>query len=102
MVVDNTGPVVKSHTIKKAGKSVTLKMTVSDELSAIGKVEYTIDSDANWMGVVPDDLVYDTTNEDFTIVADKLAVGQHVIALKLADDVGNTTYKTFEVNIEEK
>jgi len=102
VVVDNTGPVVKSYTIKKAGKSVTLKMTVSDELSAIGKVEYTVDSDANWMGVVPDDLVYDTTSEDFTIVAEKLATGQHVIALKLADDVGNTTYKTFDVTIEEK
>ncbi|MCJ7728614.1 MAG: PQQ-binding-like beta-propeller repeat protein [Sedimentisphaerales bacterium] len=102
VVVDNTGPVVKSHTIRKSGKSVTLKMTVSDELSAIGKVEYTIDSDANWIGVVPDDLVYDTTSEDFAIVADKLAAGQHVIALKLADDVDNTTYKTFEVTIEEK
>ena len=102
VVVDNTGPVVKSHTIEKAGKTVTLKMNVDDELSAIGKVEYTVDSDANWMGVVPDDLVYDTTSEDFTILADKLAAGQHVIALRLADDVGNTTYKTFDINIEDK
>ena len=102
VVVDNTGPVIKGHTIAKSGRTVTLKMNVSDELSAIGKVEYTVDSDANWMGVVPDDLVYDTTSEDFTIVADKLAVGQHVIALKLADDVGNTTYKTFDITIEEK
>ncbi len=100
VVVDNTGPVVKSHTIKKADKAVTLRMTVSDELSAIGKVEYTVDSDANWMGVVPDDLVYDTTSEDFTILAENLAHGEHVIALRLADDVGNTTYKTFEVDIK--
>ncbi len=102
VVVDNTGPVIENHTIKKTGKSVMLKMTVSDELSAIGKIEYTIDSDANWMGVVPDDLVYDTTSENFTIVAGKLAPGPHVIALKLADDVGNTTYKTFDVTVEEK
>jgi hypothetical protein len=100
VVVDNTGPVVKSHTIKKTDKTVTLKMNVDDELSAIGKVEYTVDSDANWMGVVPDDLVYDTTSEDFTILVEKLTAGQHVIALRLADDVGNTTYKTFDVNIE--
>jgi hypothetical protein len=77
-------------------------MTVTDELSAIGKVEYTVDSDANWMGVVPDDLVYDTTSENFTILTEKLALGQHVIALRLADDVGNTTYKTFDINIEKK
>jgi hypothetical protein len=102
VVVDNTGPVITKHTFEKSGRNVTLKMTVSDELSAIGKVEYTVDSDANWMGALPVDLVYDTTSEDFTIVVDKLSAGQHVIALKLADDVGNTTCKTFEVNIEEK
>jgi hypothetical protein len=79
-----------------------LKMTVSDEFSAIGKVEYTIDSDANWLGVVPDDLVYDTTTEDFTIIADNLSPGQHVIALRLADDVGNTTYKSYDFVIEKK
>jgi hypothetical protein len=102
VVVDNTAPAVTKHKLEKAGKTLTLKLRVSDELSAIGKVEYTIDSDANWMGVIPDDLVYDTTSEDFTIVADKLSAGQHVIALRMADAVGNTTYKTYEVNIEEK
>jgi hypothetical protein len=81
---------------------VTLKMTVTDELSAIGKVEYTVDSDANWMGVVPDDLVYDTTTEDFTIIVENLTPGQHVIALRLADDVGNTTYKSYDFVIEKK
>jgi hypothetical protein len=54
------------------------------------------------MGVVPDDLVYDTTSENFTILTEKLTLGQHVIALRLADDVGNTTYKTFDITIEEK
>jgi hypothetical protein len=77
-------------------------MTVSDELSAIGKVEYTVDSDANWIGVVPDDLIYDTTSEDFTIVVEKLSAGKHIISFKLADAVANTTYKTYEVNIDEK
>jgi hypothetical protein len=102
VVVDNTGPAVTKYKLEKAGKNVTLKLTVTDELSAIGKVEYTIDSDANWMGVIPDDLVYDTTSEDFTIVAEKLSAGQHVIALRMADAVGNATYKSYEVNIEEK
>jgi hypothetical protein len=102
VVVDNTGPVIKSHTIDKKGKAIMLKMTVTDELSAIGKVEFTVDSDANWMGVVPDDLVYDTTSEDFTILVENLSAGQHVIALRLADDVGNMTYKTFDITIEEK
>jgi hypothetical protein len=102
VVVDNTGPVVVKYKLEKAGKNVTIKVTVNDELSAIGKVEYTVDSDANWIGIVPDDLIYDTTSEDFTILVEKLSAGQHIISLKLADAVGNTTYKTYEVNIEDK
>ncbi len=102
VVVDNTGPVVVKYKLEKAGKKITMKFTVNDELSAIGKVEYTVDSDANWIGIVPDDLIYDTTSEDFTILVEKLSAGQHIISLKLADAVGNTTYKTYEINIEDK
>lgn len=102
VVVDNTGPVVVKYKLEKAGKKITMRFTVNDELSAIGKVEYTVDSDANWIGIVPDDLIYDTTSEDFTIVVEKLTSGQHIISLKLADAVGNTAYKTYEINIEEK
>jgi outer membrane protein assembly factor BamB len=102
VVVDNTGPTVVKYKLEKAAKKITIKMTVSDELSAIGKVEYTVDSDANWIGVVPDDLIYDTTSEDFTIVVEKLSAGKHIISFKLADAVANTTYKTYEVNIDEK
>jgi hypothetical protein len=51
---------------------------------------------------VPDDLIYDTTSEDFTIVVEKLSAGQHIISLKLADAVGNTAYKSYVVNIEDK
>jgi hypothetical protein len=102
VVVDNTPPSVVKYKLEKAGKKVTIRFTVNDELSAIGKVEYTVDSDANWIGIVPDDLIYDTTSEDFTILVEKLSAGQHIIALKLADAVGNTSYKTYEVNIEDK
>jgi hypothetical protein len=102
VVVDNTPPSIVKYKLEKSGKNVTIKLTVNDELSAIGKVEYTVDSDANWIGIVPDDLIYDTTSEDFTILVEKLSAGQHVISLKLADAVGNTSYKTYEVNIEEK
>ena len=97
VVVDNTGPVIQKYSIESTKKAVTLKLHVSDELSAIGQLQYTVDSDADWKSTVPDDLVYDTTEEDFTIVIEDLKPGEHVIALKISDDIGNTTYKTFEV-----
>ncbi len=107
VVIDNTGPVVKNittSTLKNNGQYRIFKIEVQDELSAIGKLEYTIDSNADWIGTVPDDLVYDTTDENFTIKIDAkkdLPKGDHVLTIKVSDAVGNTTYKTFEVNVGE-
>lgn len=99
VVVDNTGPIIRKYSIDKNGKAATLKLQVTDELSVVTKLEYTIDSNAKWKGTLPDDFVFDTTDESFTIVTDDLAPGEHVIALKIGDDVGNVTYKTFELSV---
>ncbi|MHC4110794.1 MAG: hypothetical protein ACYSUY_06950 [Planctomycetota bacterium] len=99
VVVDNTAPIIKKHSIDKDKKTITLKLLVSDEFSAIGRLNYTVDSNAKWTGTMPDDLVYDTTDEDFTIVIDKLKAGEHIIAVRISDSVGNIVYKTFEVNV---
>ncbi|MHC4156366.1 MAG: hypothetical protein ACYST6_15795 [Planctomycetota bacterium] len=40
-----------------------------------------------------------TTDEDFTIVIEDLKAGEHIIAVRVSDDAGNTTYKTFEVAV---
>jgi len=74
-------------------------LQVADQLSALEKVEYTIDSNAQWMGTLPDDLVFDTTEESFTIMIEDLVPGDHVIAVRVGDNVGNSTYKTFDVNM---
>ncbi len=105
VVVDNTGPIVKNITTsmrKDNGRYEIFEIKVQDEFSAIGKLEYTIDSNADWLSTVPDDLVYDTTDENFTIkidVKEDLPKGDHVLTIKVSDAVGNTTYKSFEVNI---
>jgi len=99
VVVDNTGPVIRKYAIEKSGKAATLKLQITDELSVIGKLEYTIDSNAQWKSTLPDDLIFDTTDESFTITTEELEPGEHVIALKISDDVGNTTYKTFEHSV---
>jgi outer membrane protein assembly factor BamB len=99
IVVDNTGPLIRKYSVEKSGKAATLKLQITDELSAIGKLEYTIDSNAEWKGTLPDDFVYDTTDESFTIITEDLDPGEHIIALKIADAVGNITYKTFELSV---
>jgi len=103
VVVDNTGPAIKTVEQKvdteNGKKFVTLRLQVSDELSAIGQLQYTVDSNAEWRGTVPEDLVYDTTDEKFTIVIEDLKPGEHILAVKVQDDIGNTTYKTFEFTL---
>ncbi|MHC4364882.1 MAG: hypothetical protein ACYSTJ_05385 [Planctomycetota bacterium] len=99
IVVDNTGPVIESVRINTAKNTVTLKLQVSDQLSAIGKVDYTVDSNADFITAMPEDLVYDTMQENFTIIIEQLDAGDHIIAVRVTDDVANTTYKTFEVNV---
>jgi len=106
VVVDNTGPVIGdvevSAVVDKNGPCRVFKFAVSDRLSAIGKVEYTIDSNADWTGTLPDDSVYDTTEESFTISLDTkndLGRGDHVLTIKAVDALGNTTYRTLDVTV---
>ncbi len=107
VVVDNTGPAVMKMAVTPAFEGderyQILKIEVWDELSAIGKLEYTIDSNTDWVASIPDDMVYDTTSENFTIqieVNDKLSEGDHVLTIRVKDAVGNTTYKTLDFNID--
>ena len=105
VVIDNTGPVIKNITssaTEENGQYHTFEIEVQDELSAIDKLEYTIDSNDDWIGTVPDDLVYDTLEESFTIKIDTeedLPTGDHILTIKVSDAVGNTTYRTVDVNI---
>jgi hypothetical protein len=68
------------------------RFAVSNDLSAIGKPEYTIDSNADWIGTVLQHSVCDTTNEDFTIRIDakKDLPKTAPLAIKVNDVVGNT------------
>ncbi|MFA5239863.1 MAG: WD40 repeat domain-containing protein [Phycisphaerae bacterium] len=99
IVVDNTAPDIDKYSVEAGKKALVLKMKVSDQLSAIGEVDYTVDSNDEWISAVPDDLVYDTAKEDFTIDIENLGPGEHIIAVRVSDAVGNTTYKTFEAVI---
>ncbi|MHC4617440.1 MAG: SMP-30/gluconolactonase/LRE family protein [Planctomycetota bacterium] len=99
IIIDNTGPDIKEHRIKKEPKTVTLKLRVLDEFSAIERLNYTVDSNDEWRGTMPDDLVYDTTEENFTILIEDLEPGEHIIAIRVRDHAHNITYKTFEVDV---
>jgi outer membrane protein assembly factor BamB len=100
VVVDNTGPAIEQYSVMNIdAKTIKISFTAVDQLSVIDKIEYTINSNDKWIGTLPVDLVYDTTSEEFVIQIEDLKAGENVIAIKAVDDAGNTTYKSFVVNI---
>lgn len=99
IVVDNTAPAVEHATTRVEDGMLTLLVGLRDELSVLKSLEVTVDSNEDWIGALPDDGVCDTTEERFTIVLKDLEPGPHVIALKYADHVDNTGYKTLEATI---
>jgi len=99
-VIDNTAPKIAKGNIKIAKDVARLTLTIQDSFTAIGNLSYTVDSNEDWISTLPDDFVYDTTTEDFTIQIEDLEKGEHVIAIKISDDVKNVAYKTFEVKIK--
>ena len=101
VVIDNSAPAITDSAVKIDGDSVTLMLSVEDALTIVGKVQYTVDSNDEWIATLPDDSVYDTRNEQFTIAIDELSAGDHVIAVAVSDDLENTMYQTFEVTIQE-
>lgn len=98
-VVDNTAPEAKDIQTKIEGGKVIVQLAVEDALSVVNSVNYTVDSNEKWMGTVPEDLVFDTIRESFVIELKSLEPGEHVLAIRMSDDVGNTGYKTVDITI---
>ena len=100
VIIDNSAPVVKKHTMKTDKDTAILTLNVNDEYSVIDNLSYTVDSNDKWNSTLPQDNIYDTTNEDFTITIKELTSGNHVIAVRISDAEGNTMYKTFDVSVK--
>jgi hypothetical protein len=100
VIIDNTPPVINNAKLVVKGSKATLTFTAVDKFSAIAAVSYTLDSNSEWVGTLPNDQVYDTLSEDFTISVPDLSAGQHILSVKVADAVGNTMYKSFEIEVK--
>ena len=98
-VIDNSAPEIKQADLAVEGRDIVANLLIEDGFSVLGSVRYTVDSNEKWITALPDDLVYDTLSETFSIRIENLSSGDHVIAFSVADDLGNTRYKTYEVTI---
>ncbi|MFC1763339.1 hypothetical protein ACFL6U_14835 [Planctomycetota bacterium] len=97
LVVDNSGPVVRGHYVEKSGPLSILGLVIRDTFSLIDRLEYTVNSNKNWRAAIPEDLVYDSQEEDFRLVLEDLDPGEHLVSIRVKDSLGNTTYKSFDL-----
>jgi WD40 repeat protein len=100
IIIDNSAPAIEEHKLEVSGKKAALQLKVKDLYSVIEGLSYTIDSNEKWVSVLPVDGIFDTKNEDFTIAADDLKTGPHVLTVKISDAENNTMYKTFDIEIK--
>jgi hypothetical protein len=99
VVVDNTAPAIEIDFVSVVrDDKAKIEFAAIDELGAIDEVSYTVDSGTEWKKAIPNDLVYDTTREKFSIIIEGLKAGEHVVAIRAKDSVGNTSYKSIELN----
>ncbi|HOQ05265.1 MAG TPA: hypothetical protein PKY88_08645 [Anaerohalosphaeraceae bacterium] len=99
VIVDNTAPAVEDVHLNVQGRTVEIRFSAADVFSAVAEARYTLDSREDWAGLLPDDQVFDTTEEQFTLRVENLEPGDHVLTLAVSDSPGNTRYQSFEFTI---
>ena len=98
--IDNAGPEIVNLVAKDEGKSVAISVTAADALSQINELDYKLNSDDRWQQVIPVDLMFDDLSESFEFTLDDLEVGDHILAIRATDALGNTTSEKIVFSIE--
>ncbi len=100
VLIDNTPPSFAKlkGDIKK--NQLILVGEVSDALSNIAAVHYSVDAYNNWKPVLPKDQIFDSTKEDLAFMISGLSKGRHVITLRVLDDRNNAAYQAVKIDMK--
>jgi len=98
VVVDNTPPVVKDMVARVRAGKIALSGAVTDG-SRIVAIYYAVDSQDEWVAVLPTDGIADSNRERFAVDIDDVKPGAHRIAVKVVDRYGNTGYRAVTVTV---
>ncbi|MEM9882561.1 MAG: hypothetical protein AAF800_06570 [Planctomycetota bacterium] len=98
VLVDNTPPTLTLDGSVGDG-SAELRGEAADAFSTIRSVAYALDNADEYVPVLPDDLIYDSTREAWSVTLSDLAPGGHVVTVRVLDDRGNAAFasRLFEV-----
>jgi len=102
VVVDNTPPEITrmDYTLEK--NTLRWKAEVKDVLSVIEAVDYVLDSGENRQMALPKDGIFDSRSEQVEFKVKIEEAGEHVLAVRCADALGNETYLNVNVIVPRK
>ncbi len=100
VLVDNTAPVFEHLQRQVADGTVTLTGQAVDQFSSIAELGYAVDDAEAYEPVLPNDLIFDSTREQWSVKLTGLSQGQHVVTLRVRDGRGNTTHKAMIVEVK--
>jgi hypothetical protein len=87
-VVDNTSPQVEVQGKMEGKGRYRISGRVSDRLSPIVKLWYSLDA-GDWKPLAVSDEVFDHTLEEFSLLTGELSPGEHIIVVRAVDRAGN-------------
>jgi hypothetical protein len=87
-VVDNTAPKVEVRREGRGEGRYQVSGQVSDELSPIVELWYSLDAE-DWKPLAVSDDVFDSPRETFSFLTDALSSGEHTVVIRAMDMAGN-------------
>ena len=100
VLVDNTAPELQDVEVTVDRRDATLKGTARDALSQVRSIDYVLDSEEEYKPILPDDLIFDSTGEAWSVTLSRLSPGSHVVTLRVTDTRGNSRYQPVLLEIQ--
>lgn len=102
VIIANCPPeivLLKKTAVVQSDKSAKVQGFARHSLVGITAVQYRVGS-GDWVAAAPDDGVYDSTFEAFTVTTPALEKGTQTIEVKAFDQAGNSASAKIQVNVE--
>ena len=99
VVVDNTPPLMKDLVARGGAGVADVSGQVADAGSRVVSVHYAVNSQDEWVAVLPSDGIFDSSSEKFAFRVKDLKPGAHRIAVRTVDAYQNTSYSAVTVTV---
>ncbi len=96
--LDRTPPEVVALTATVSGDVITARGRGADARSFVARVDVGLD-DGTWYPATPDDGLWDSGDEAFTLRLEGVAPGEHLLRVRVTDALGNPATATRPVRI---